>query len=65
MPKPVSQRQARFFGAIAGGVRRVKGFSRAEARTRLRGVNISRLPRRAIATRGRPAPVVHNRRRRR
>ena len=43
MPKARSKAQARFFGAIAGGKIKRKGISRAEARTRLRGVKMSRL----------------------
>lgn len=46
MPQPVSQAQARFFGAIAGGQKKVKGFSAAEAKNRLRGVNVVALPKR-------------------
>jgi hypothetical protein len=44
MPAPASQAQARLFGAIAGGEKKVPGFSAAEAKTRLRGVNVSALP---------------------
>lgn len=44
MPKPSSKKQARFFGAIAGGEAHVKGFSSEQARNRLRGVKISKLP---------------------
>lgn len=44
MPKPVSKAQARFFGAVAGGSKRVKGFSKTEARNRLRGSKLSKLP---------------------
>lgn len=44
MPKAKSKAQARLFGAIAGGQARVKGMTRAEARTRLRGVKVSKLP---------------------
>lgn len=47
MPKAVSKRQARFFGAVAGGKSRKKtGMTKKEARTRLRGVKMSRLPER-------------------
>ena len=44
MPEPVSQAQARLFGAIAGGVKKMPHFSRMEAKNRLRGVNVSALP---------------------
>jgi len=40
--KPVSKAQARFFGAAAGG--NVPGFSPADAKNKLRGVNESKLP---------------------
>jgi len=47
MPKPKSQAQARYFGAVAGGA--VKStMTGAEARTRLRGVKIKKLPARKI-----------------
>ena len=46
MPAPVSQAQARFFGAVAGGKKKVKGFSAHEAQKRLEGVDISKLPER-------------------
>lgn len=44
MPAPVSQAQARLFGAIAGGALRKPGFPKSEAKARLRGVDVSRLP---------------------
>lgn len=48
MPRPKSKAQARLFGAIAGGrSTKAKGMSRAEARGRLRGVKVKRLPARA------------------
>jgi len=40
--KPVSKAQARFFGFAAGGGAR--GFSRADARRKLRGTKLARLP---------------------
>jgi hypothetical protein len=40
--KPVSQAQARLFGAAAGG--NVPGFSPADAKNKLRGVKESSLP---------------------
>jgi hypothetical protein len=46
MPKAKSKAQARFFGAVAGGRIKKKGLSRKEARTRLRGVKTSKLPKR-------------------
>jgi hypothetical protein len=47
MPKAKSKAQARFFGAVAGGRIKKKGLSRKEARTRLRGVKMSKLPKRS------------------
>lgn len=45
MPAPKSQRQARLFGHIAGGGNHRFGkFPASEARNRLRGVNIKKLP---------------------
>jgi hypothetical protein len=44
MPKPTSKAQARLFGAIAGGEAHVKGFSKKQAKNRLRGTNIGKLP---------------------
>jgi hypothetical protein len=46
MPKAVSKAQARFFGAVAGGTARKKskGLSKSEAKTRLRGVKMTKLP---------------------
>jgi len=45
MPKAKSKAQARLFGAVAGGKpTKAKGLSKAEAKTRLRGVNVSKLP---------------------
>jgi hypothetical protein len=52
MPKPVSKAQARLFGAIAGGAVKKKGFSKAEAKTRLRGTNVKKLPARAKKKKG-------------
>lgn len=46
MPGPVSQAQARLFGALAGGQVKKAGFSAKEAQERLRGVDVSRLPKR-------------------
>jgi len=40
--KPVSQAQARLFGAAAGGA--IPGFSPAEAKKKLEGVDTSKLP---------------------
>jgi hypothetical protein len=47
MPKAKSKAQARFFGAVAGGRIRKKGLSKKEARTRLQGVKVSKLPKRS------------------
>ena len=47
MPKAKSKAQARLFGAVAGGKRtKASGLSRAEAKERLRGVKVSKLPKR-------------------
>lgn len=43
--KPTSRAQARLFGAAAGG--QIPGFSPAEARKKLKGVNEKKLPARA------------------
>jgi hypothetical protein len=40
--KPVSKAQARLFGAAAGG--QIPGFSPADARKKLEGVNEKKLP---------------------
>lgn len=45
--KPVSQAQARFFGAVAGGAVEAKGLSKTEARNKLRGVKEKKLPAKA------------------
>ena len=44
MPKAASKAQAKFFGAIAGGTIKKKGLPAAEAKDRLRGVKMSKLP---------------------
>ena len=44
MPKAVSKRQARFFGAVAGGKIHKPGLSMDEAAERLRGIDMRRLP---------------------
>jgi len=44
MPKARSRAQARFFGAVAGGRIRKKGLTKKEARNRIRGVKLSKLP---------------------
>ncbi len=47
MPKAKSKVQAALFGAVAGGKRtKASGLSRGEAKERLRGVKISKLPKR-------------------
>jgi len=47
MPKVKSQKQAGLFGAAAAGKStRAKGLTRHEARKRLRGVKVSKLPKR-------------------
>ncbi len=43
MPRPKSQKQAAFYGSIAGGAK-VRGFSAKAARDSLRGVKIKKLP---------------------
>jgi hypothetical protein len=46
--RPVSKKQARLFGAVAGGKRtKAKGLSRTEARGKLRGVKVKKLPTRS------------------
>jgi hypothetical protein len=48
MPKVKSQKQAGLFGAAAAGKKtKAKGLTRHEAKKRLRGVKVSKLPRRA------------------
>lgn len=48
MPKPKSKAQARLFGAIAAGKStKAKGMSKAEAKARLRGAKVKKLPARA------------------
>lgn len=42
--KPVSRQQAKFYGAIAGGKINVPGLSQSEARGKLRGVKMKKLP---------------------
>lgn len=53
MPKPKSKAQARLFGAIAAGKStKATGMSAAEAKTRLRGAKVKKLPARAKKRRG-------------
>lgn len=42
--KPVSKQQAKFFGAVAGGQLSVPGLSKTEARNKLRGTKMKKLP---------------------
>jgi len=42
--KPVSKQQAKFFGAVAGGQLKVPGLSKTEARNKLRGTKMKKLP---------------------
>jgi len=44
MPKAQSKKQAAFFGAVAGGAIKKKGLSKDEAKTRLKGVKVAKLP---------------------
>jgi hypothetical protein len=45
MPRPTSKAQARLFGAVAGGRKtKAKGMKRSEARNRLRGTKVRKLP---------------------
>jgi hypothetical protein len=44
MPKAKSKAQAGLFGAIAGGTKTMHGLSAAEAKKRLKGVKVSKLP---------------------
>ena len=47
MPKAKSKAQARLFGAVAAGKRtKASGLTRTEAKERLRGVKVSKLPKR-------------------
>ena len=48
--KPVSQAQARLFGAAAGG--KIPGFDPEEARNKLKGVNESKLPKTTSKAKG-------------
>lgn len=43
--KPVSRQQAKFFGAVAGGQLKVPGLSAEEARGKLQGSKMKKLPR--------------------
>jgi hypothetical protein len=62
MPRAKSKRQARLFGAIAGGKKtKARGMTRAEARRRLRGVKMSRLP---VTARKKKAKARRRRKRR-
>lgn len=42
--KAVSQKQASFFGAVAAGTAKAKGLSKAEAKRKLKGVKVAKLP---------------------
>ena len=42
--KPVSKQQAKFFGAVAGGQLKVPSLSKTEARNKLRGTKMKKLP---------------------
>lgn len=45
MPKPVSKAQAGLFGAIAAGKKtKARGLSKQEAKKRLKGTDVSKLP---------------------
>lgn len=46
--KPVSKAQAKFFGAVAGGVAKEHAFSSSEARKKLKGVKYEDLPESAM-----------------
>lgn len=45
--KPVSRQQAKFLGAVAGGALKVPGLSQSEARGKLRGVSMKKLPKKS------------------
>jgi hypothetical protein len=48
MPKATSRKQAALFGAVAGGKsRKATGLTQREAKKRLRGVDVKRLPTKA------------------
>jgi hypothetical protein len=40
----VSKKQARFMGAVAGGVIKKKGLSKAQAKEFIKGQKVSKLP---------------------
>lgn len=42
--KAKSKAQAAYFGAVIGGAVKAKGLSKSEAKDKLRGVKISKLP---------------------
>lgn len=45
--KPSTQKQARFFGAIAGKAIKVKGFPASHAKSDLKDLKVSKLPKKA------------------
>ena len=52
MPKPTSRAQARLYGAVAAGKKtKATGMTRSEAKERLRGTNVKKLPARAKKSR--------------
>ena len=42
--KAVSKKQAKFFGAVASGAAKAKGLSKDEAKRKLKGVKVKKLP---------------------
>ena len=55
MPKPQSKAQAALFGAVAGGkATKAKGMKPEEAKERLRGTKVKKLPEKV--KRGRSSP---------
>lgn len=42
--KAASKQQAKFFGAVASGAAEAPGLSKAEAKRKLKGVKMSKLP---------------------
>lgn len=52
--KAVSKKQAKFLGAVAGG-KKAKGLSAKEAKEKLKGVKMSKLPAKAAKKKGKKA----------
>lgn len=50
--KAVSKKQAAFFGAVAGGQASAPGLSKTEAKAKLEGVKVSKLPKKKAKKKG-------------